>query len=435
MGGIVQRAATISRPWRRAAAVTLLGVAGVLSTVPSAAAATSPDLAISVSSSASGALSVGDSFSYAIAVTNHGAGVAHDVRISDEFPVGVVPASSVPVLPGGSCSIASSQQSGAPPHTSLYCTRPTLPAGDAVAVDVVVHVTADVTCGSIVNATRTKADGEPSQATGDNAASVTDTVTCPPSIAIATRAPAYAHVGETVAITMVVTNDGAVDLGDVRVTNAACGGPLERVADGNGDATLDAHEAWRYRCTRRVTPGVGRRVPVVGFVTASDGARRVHASDRTTVRVLRPGLTIRVQPEQASGAVGETITYRFLVRNTGGSVLTGISVDDDHLGHIGDIEQLTPGHTATFRVDRSLRANDVWVVDQATATGADRSGRPVTATDTAAVTIVGHTRTQRGSDGIGTAFTGSRITWPATAGGVLVLFGACAIVLARRRTT
>ena len=433
MGGNSQRARFVAG-WRRGAAATMLGLVGVFAVMPAAAAAGSPDLSISVSSSASGALSVGDHYSYAVSVTNHGTGVAHDVAISDDFAVGVQPL-GVPTLAGGSCAIASSQHSGGPPHTSVYCTRATLPAGDTIGIEVAVRLTDDVRCGALVNAPRTKADDEPSGATGDNTASVTDTVTCPPSLSIVTGAPGFTHVGASIVITMAVTNDGDLDLGDVHVRNTGCADSIEQVSDGNSDTTLAPGETWHYRCSRHIPASVGARLSALGVVTARSDSDHAQASDRATVRVLRPGLTIRVTPGPASGALGETITYRYLVRNTGGAVLTDIAVEDDHLGHVGDVAQLAPGHSVTFSVDRVLEARDVWVVDEATATGADRSGRPVTATDTAAVTIVGHTRTDRGAAGVGpsTAFTGSRTVMPAVAGCALALLGTAALLLARRR--
>jgi uncharacterized protein DUF11 len=433
MGGVSGRATAIAAAGLRAATVTVLGLTAVLAVTPTAVAAGAPDLSISVSSTASGDLSVGDSFSYAISVKNHGTGVAHDVRIADDFPVGVEP-TAVPTPTGGSCAIASSQHSGAPPHTSLYCTRPTLPAGDSVAVTVAVRVTDDVRCGEIVNSPRTQADDEPSGATDDNTASVTDTVSCPASIRIVTRAPAFGHIDETIVVTMEVTNDGGFDLDAVRVRNAGCAGPIERIVEGNGDATLAPREVWRYRCSRLITPAVGHRLSALAVVRASSDDGEVHASDRATVHVLHPGLTIQVTPDPVSGAIGETITYRYLVRNTGGSVLTDLTIDDDHLGHVGEIAQLAPGHAAGFSIDRTLRPRDVWIVDEATATALDRSGRSISASDTAAVTIVGHSGTGHGSGttGSGTAFTGSRTVPPAAAACVLAVLGIAALLLARR---
>ena len=106
------------------------------------------------------------------------------------------------------------------------------------------------------------------------------------------------------------------------------------------------------------------------------------------MRVLDPGIAISVEPTPVSGTPGDTITYTYVVSNTGDAALSDISVDDDRLGHIGDIPQLQPGHDATLHATRTLSATQVWVINTATARGTDASGASVSASDEASVTIV-----------------------------------------------
>jgi hypothetical protein len=242
-------------------------------------------------------------------------------------------------------------------------------------------------------------------------------------------------VGDTIGLSMAVTNRGSIDLHDVRVRNAACSGAVTLVADGDGDATLAPVETWRYRCAHRVTPAAGQHVSGTAIVTASSADGPARASDRASVRVLRPGLTLRVTPDPVSGSPGETITYRFVLRNTGDATHTDLSVDDDQLGHIGDVAKLVPGHAARFSVQRVLSARHVWVVDRATASAADPGGQHVRATARAAVTLVAPTATGPAprSGGGGTAFTGAPIALPLTATVVLAAVGASALLIARRR--
>ena len=80
-----------------------------------------------------------------------------------------------------------------------------------------------------MNEPRTKAGDEPSGSTGDNTASVTDTVTCPPSIEITKTAPRFAHVGSTVRLTMqvvnqLIKNDRNFDLLGIPGANHTSGG-------------------------------------------------------------------------------------------------------------------------------------------------------------------------------------------------------------------
>ena len=433
--GSIGMAAPLRARLRQGMLAAIAGLCLAVLLAPAARAADAPDLTLSKTSSASGAVSVGDRFTYTLTVANVGSGTAHGITIGDNLPIGVVPVTPLPPFDGGNCSFAGSQGPSGPPNYSVFCERASMPAGASATVTVTVRLTGHVDCGDLTNTAAIEANDEPSGATANNTGSVTDTVTCPPSISITAQAPSYAHVGDTIELSMGVTNRGSVELHDVRVRDAACSGAVTLVADGDGDATLAPAETWRYRCAHRVTPAAGQHVSGTAIVTASSADGPARASDRATVRVLRPGLTLRVTPDPVSGSPGEAITYRFVLRNTGDATLTGLSVDDDQLGHIGDVAKLAPGHAATFRVQRVVSARDVWVVDEATATGADPSGRRVRATDRAAVTLVAPTATGPAarSGGGGTAFTGAPIAVPLTATVVLALLGASALLIARRQ--
>jgi hypothetical protein len=163
-----------------------------------------------------------------------------------------------------------------------------------------------------------------------------------------------------------------------------------------------------------------------------DGNAR--ASARATVRVLRPHLSISVQPDPVSGSPGDTVTYTYVVRNVGDTVLTGVATTDDRLGAVGTASQLAPGHSVTFHVDRTLSATAVWVTNTATATASDPSGRTVRATDAASVTIVADaSKPSRGPGNDGTAFTGTDAGDATLLGLVLAIVGLALLRAARTR--
>ena len=89
-----------------------------------------------------------------------------------------------------------------------------------------------------------------------------------------------------------------------------------------------------------------------------------------------------------SGEPGDIVTYTYEVKNTGDTTLYDVSVDDDVIGHIGDIEQLEPGEVVVLTKDWELPSEDVSVVNVGTATGTDVLGEDVSDTDDANVTIV-----------------------------------------------
>jgi len=167
-------------------------------------------------------------------------------------------------------------------------------------------------------------------------------------------------------------------------------------------------------------------------VAFSDTDQKVSARDSASVRVLDPGIAISIKPSPVSGTPGDTITYTYVVSNTGDASLSDIAVDDDRLGHIGDIAQLQPGHHATLHATRTLSATDVWVINTATARGTDAGGRSVAASDEASVTIVAVGSGDQGGHG-GTAFTGLDATPAAALAIALGLVGAWLLAAARRR--
>jgi uncharacterized repeat protein (TIGR01451 family) len=398
---------------------------------PAASAVGSPDLTITKTSDAVGTLTVGDQFTYTLTVSNVGTATAHDVVVSDDFPTGLVFTSPIVQLPGGTCTLTSSQTPGSPPANSLYCELDPMDAGALVTIPVEVKVDQYAQCGALKNTARVRSSDEPAADRDDNASSVTDDVACVPSIALETIAPTYAHVGASVPFTMRVRNDGQTALGSVDLTGPGCS-PVQ-TGDGNGDATLSVGESWTFRCSRHIDGSVQDRLTGTATVVAySETEQKVSASDSATVRVLDPGIAISVEPTPVSGTPGDTITYTYVVSNTGDAALSDISVDDDRLGHIGDIAQLQPGHDATLQATRTLSATQVWVINTATARGTDAGGRSVSAADQASVTIVAAGNGGQGGHG-GTAFTGLDATPAAAIAISLGLVGAAFLVAARRR--
>ena len=84
-----------------------------------------------------------------------------------------------------------------------------------------------------------------------------------------------------------------------------------------------------------------------------------------------------------SGSPGDTVTYTYVVTNTGDTTLSNVSVDDDVIGHIGDIDQLDPGQSVTLTKDYVLPAGELGVTNVGTATGTDVLGKTVTDDDDA----------------------------------------------------
>jgi uncharacterized repeat protein (TIGR01451 family) len=420
----------LARRGVRIAAVLALVAAWSWALVGSAAAAGTPDVTIAKTSTGSASLQVGDALTYTITVTNAGTADAHAVRIQDDLPAGLRPTTALPPFPGGQCTVAGSVAPPAPEHWSVTCTRSSLAAGDSVATSFAVRINDGIGCGGVTNTASVEASNEPAAAHGDDEASVTDTVTCPPSIEMTKTAPHFAHVGATVRLTMHVTNTGHLPLRHVRVADPGCDTAPTVRGHGNGDGMLSHRETWTFGCTHVVRGDAPDWLVTTAVVRAASSGGPAHASARAATRVLRPKLSVSVTPTPVSGTPGDTIAYRYVVRNTGNATLTSLTIVDDQLGDVGTVATLAPGHSAAFTVDRVLGARHPWVINTATATGHDPSGHAVTASDHAAVTIVAGAD---GTNGDGTAFTGSDATPSAVAALVLAIAGITALLLAERR--
>jgi ethanolamine utilization microcompartment shell protein EutS len=296
-----------------------------------------------------------------------------------------------------------------------------------------VHITSDTdatTCGTIDNtATVTISNGDGGQA------SDSITVNCPDlGIQIVKTGPDFAHVGDTITYNFAVQLTTPETLFNVTVTDPNCneGAPVY-VSGDDGDNALEQGEVWQYECTHVVTDTDPDPLPNTATVqgTADDGRSTTDESS-WSVDLIHPAIQIVKTVNPQSGNPGDTVTYTYVVTNTGDTTLYNISVDDDIIGHIGDIDQLAPGESATLTKDFVLPSNPPLVTNVGTATGTDVLGKTVKDHDDASVTIVEAAHNQP-KPPPPTAFTGS----DAARLGLITLFllglGAMALMIGRRR--
>ena len=87
--------------------------------------------------------------------------------------------------------------------------------------------------------------------------------------------------------------------------------------------------------------------------------------------------------------IGDTVTYRFKVTNTGDFTLTEITVSDDPYGPVAiGTTTLAPGKSTVGKITHVVVESDMpSITDTATATGTDPSGRTVTDTDECTVLV------------------------------------------------
>jgi uncharacterized repeat protein (TIGR01451 family) len=395
----------------------------------------SPDLQVTKTSDAGGILHEGDDFLYTITVTNVGEVEATGVALIDELPPGdalSVSVSPFPMFDGRPCVIASSTSPGGTAQATVHCGAISLGPGDSASVTFRVIVTGE-DCGPITNVVEVEGGNEPAANVGpDNRAEASDEIACAPRIRLRKGGPALAHVGDTVTYVFSVTNTGGVDLTDVDLADPRCDTTPDPTDDGDGDAVLAVGEGWSFACDHTIVAADGDPIHNVATVTGDHDGGTVSATDTHDVDVIHPDIDLQKTASPTSGPAGTTVVYTYTVTNTGDTTLFDISVDDDKVGHVGDIASLAAGETGELTFEITLGSSPITNV--ATAEGSDVLGGSVSDVDEVTVSAVAGAG---GGDGDGTGSgspftglsTGTLTGWAAA----LALMGSMLLVASRRR--
>jgi uncharacterized repeat protein (TIGR01451 family) len=395
-----------------------------------------PDLQVTKTSDAGGILHAGDSFLYTISVTNIGGERATGVELIDALPSGdalSISVSPFPMLDGHPCVIASSIPPGGPAQATVSCGPITLGPGDSASVTFRVAVTGEE-CGAITNVVDVEGTNEPTVQVGpDNHAEASDTIACAPRIRLQKGGPALAHVGDTVAYTFSVTNTGGVDLTDIDLTDPRCDASPDRTDDGDGDAVLAVDERWTFACDHTIVAADGDPVHNRAAVTGVHDGGTVSDTDTHDIDLIHPDIDLEKSASPTSGPAGTIIVYTFAVTNTGDTTLFDISVDDDIVGHVGDIASLAAGQSSELTFEITLGSSPITNV--ATATGSDVLGASVSDVDAVTVSAVAGGAGGDGGDGTGggSPFTGSATGTLSAWAVVLAAAGSLLLLAASRR--
>jgi uncharacterized repeat protein (TIGR01451 family) len=423
--GPIVNAAEVSAANERADA-TGNNTSGDVANVVDCAETMPPDLQVTKTSDADGPLHEGDDLHYTITVTNIGEERATGVELVDVVPAQAVNvAVPFPDLDGVLCNVASSTTGGVP-YAEITCGPTTLDPGESTSITVRVIVTGDI-CGAITNAVDVEGANEPAANVGrDNHAEATDEIACVPRIRLLKGGPAAAHVGDTIAYVFSATNNGGVDLTDITLSDPKCDASPTLVDDGNGDATLRVGEVWGFTCDHRVTAADGSTIHNQATVSGAHEGGTVTDSDTYDVDVIHPSIGLEKTATPSAGPAGTVIVYTYAVTNSGDTPLFQVSIEDDKLGHIGDIATLAVGATREVTAQVTLESSPI--INIGTVSGEDRLGLSVTAEATASVTVVAG---ESGGGGGGTGGGGSPFTGSDVGGSAawIVILGALGSLL------
>lgn len=336
-------------------------------------------------------VNAGEDIGYTVTVSNTGNGTAEDVELTDELPGDPGLDWEIAGTAGGwDCEIVAG---------TLTCGGQgfDLAPGEDGSVHITSPTTAE-TCGTVKNEAEAEWNADQGQQgpalslrtnTGrDDIESEVATieVECTPEIQIVKGGPGLVHVDDTITYTFEVTNPGELELFDVMLSDPICDqGTI--VAGADVDSSLGVGEVWHFTCTHLVTAGDPDPLPntatISGDTSEGEGGQSVSDTDDHVVDIIHPGISIVKTVDEEVVPIGTTVTFTYVIVNTGDSTLYDISVDDDILGHVGDIAILEPGVPVTLTKD--FVVGDQIVTNVGTAAGEDVLARSVSAEDTATV--------------------------------------------------
>jgi uncharacterized repeat protein (TIGR01451 family) len=326
-----------------------------------------------------GAAKVGDTISYSYVVTNTGNVTLASVDVSDPSLGGVTcPAPMAPGLAPGDSETCT----GDTPHTVSQ---------------------ADVDSGIVVDtatATGTDTRGNVSPQS-DPATAIIDTVPAEPAVTLVKSGkvtPASeqdgARVGDTIAYSYVVTNTGNVTLASVDVSDPTLGSVTCPVPADAGLAPGESETCAADTLYRVTQADVDRgkvldTATVIGTDIKGDVSPISDPAHSTIDTVAAaPSVSLIKTANASSGddaplRQGETISYLYLVINTGNVTLASVAVDDPTLGQVAcptpSLPGLAPGASVTCAAvnPHTVSRADViagTVTDTATAKGTDTGG-------------------------------------------------------------
>ncbi len=166
--------------------------------------------------------------------------------------------------------------------------------------------------------------------------------------------PTGPHVpaGSTVTFTYVVTNTGNVPLGNVVVTDDKLGpiaGPAS--GDANSNGLLDPTETWTYTTT---ATGLAGQQTNLGTVTGRDPNTGATVTDDDPANYFGDAPAVNIvkfvngqdadSPTGPHVPAGSTLTFTYVVTNTGNVALANVAVTDDELGPITSFTGDTNGN-------------------------------------------------------------------------------------------
>ena len=343
--------------------------------------------------------------------------------------------------------------SGTGDLSAVVCPTDTLVPGQYTTCTATYTVTqADVDAGELTNA----AVAEGTTPGGDPVPSDPSTVTVPvdqtPALTVVKSSNVVAAaVGQEITYSFLVTNTGNVTITDPTVNEGEFSGTgeLSEIAC-PADDTLAPGDDITCTATYVVTQAdvnagtITNTATVTGTTPGGEPTEPSDPSENVVTTDPLPAIAVvkTADVEQVT-AVGQIVTYSFVVTNTGNVTLTDPTVNEGAFSGNGELSDvvcpdgaLEPGEditcTATYRVVAADLADGGELTNTATASATTPGGDPITSTPSTA-TVDEVPPAPAPAAGGGLAVTGGTVAWTAAGIALMLIVAGGIIIIARRR--
>ena len=197
----------------------------------------------------------------------------------------------------------------------------------------------------------------------------------------------YLSNGTAPQFKFVVENTGNVELTELELTDTDFQSLVEALPVGVVPSSLGAGATFEAVIIAPWAAGQHANTGTIAGEFTVDEEVSVPVTDSDDAHYFGAAPAITIVKTAAPGVIlsGETVTYTYLVTNTGNVTLAPVTVTDDKLGPIGTIDMLAPGESDTLTTTSAIAVDTVNV---GTATGTPPVGEPVKATDDAKVDVI-----------------------------------------------
>ena len=184
-----------------------------------------------------------------------------------------------------------------------------------------------------------------------------------------TKSELTGQIGQTVEYEIVVRNTGNTPLQFSHFQDANC----EGISGGPGGQFVQPGNSTIFTCTHKLTaPGTWTNVATIegnegtGEKESNEVVVKVPPApptpEFTIEKLQRLGESGGFTKNELTGAIGETVNYEIIVRNTGTIPIKLSNFKDAHCeGIAGGASELTPGGATTFTCHHLLTAVGVWI--------------------------------------------------------------------------